>query len=202
MIYNPNELASTLGPEVQRAVKGQDHPHSLGELDKLVFLALIKQFKPTRVLEFGTCEGSTPNFILGRPEAKTVIHWVSIDKTHGMVPNPGYRAFAHRPKFELVVTDGSQKAFCQAMLRFGPCYFDCVLMDAVHDWSNTRKHTEMCDWLLKPSGLRLWHDYGGGSKKGKYTMTEYIDGLIHGHSQIFVPRQEDRCTVAWEVKLL
>ena len=189
--------------------------YSFTPKDMLVALALFKVHQPSRVLEFGVCQGHTAAFLLSR--CPFVEQYVGVDlrpelfRNRGIVPRVAGKLAIHDARFSTLLTDESVEDF-ERQLRgegIGHHWFDCIIIDANHeDWA-TKRDTEACDSLLTPGGMWLWHDYDVESRQHSngrpFTLKRYLDDLISGGRRIRTPVDTDRdpwtcCSLAWEVK--
>lgn len=215
-IYSVQDLLSETS---ETLAAGRMNDYSLTEKDMRVALALFRRFKPTRVLDFGTNEGSTAAFLL--EQCPDIELWVGVDllpelfPARGIVPKVAGARARHDPRFHAVLTDETVEDFQQKLVAFLRAYnkpntsilgFDCIIMDANHDDRATERDTDACSLFMHPGGLWLWHDYNVDSRQdpvGKpFGVKQYLDRREKDRA-VMLPDEEDRnswtcCSIAWE----
>ena len=206
--YDVSALAASIPPA---HVAGRMGKFSLTELDLRVALALFNLYRPARVLEFGVNQGETAKCLLDH--CPWIESYVGVDLRRecfpdrwGIVPEVAGAAARSDPRFEAVLTDGTEWDFHRQAVPLSP--FDCILMDADHDEDPTRRDTESCSQLAGRPCLWLWHDYNVRSRANPggpiWGVKACLDGLAARGRTIWTPDQADRdpwacCSLAWEL---
>jgi predicted O-methyltransferase YrrM len=190
---------------------GEMNSFSLTPADMRVALALFREHKPKRILEFGVNEGSTAAYLL--QHCPFIELYVGVDliperfPMRGIVPKKAGWRVGDDPRYESVLTDETVADFLRKIADYGT--FDAIVMDANHeDWA-TQRDTEACATVMRPGGLWLWHDYGVESRQhsnGKpFSLINYLNALEASGRKIMFPNDMPRdpwacCSLAWEIK--
>ncbi|MFH1739541.1 MAG: class I SAM-dependent methyltransferase [bacterium] len=207
--YNVNILFDMVDKTVKLPTMGD---FSLTPKDMLVALSLFRVHQPSRVLEFGVCQGHTAAFLLRH--CPFISEYVGVDlepelfPARGIVPRVAGALAIDDPRYSSVLTDETVDDFRLAIQTSKPGLFDCVIMDANHeDWA-TKRDTEACLPLLTTGGLILWHDYNVESRQHSnglpFSLKGYLDELAKDRC-IHMPADVNRdpwtcCSLAWSVK--
>ncbi len=213
--YHVEDLAAP--PDVIDATgRGADperNPYGLTDKDLAVCLGLFTRFGPEAVLEFGVNLGHTAAFLL--EHCPWIRLYVGVDliperfPSRGIVPSHAGALAAGDPRFHAVLTDETIAYLVRVLQAAGWNWFDCILLDADHEYPGTKRDTEGTDLFLRQGGLRLWHDYNVQSRQqptGRpFSEKRYLDELIAAGRAIHVPDETDRdpwrcCSIAWELK--
>lgn len=150
-----------------------------GELEVLV--ALVRSVQPKAVLEFGVNEGRTAKAILQNVQG--IESYQGIDVLPGYVPamavqrrevpaKPGWMA-AGEDRFELILRRNGSRDLAVEDLK--PC--DAAFIDGDHGWQGVLNDTLLCQKLVRPGGIVIWHDYHG---LGNVDVRDVLD-LMHAH---------------------
>jgi len=131
--------------------------HSIKYVDMLIMLRRFINLNIKSVLEIGTSEGATAQFILNN--IPTMELWLGIDLVNN--PKGGIRCKKEQRYWYLGVEDAfdSETRLIALNLKF-----DCVFIDAEHTYEAVKQNTKYGIRFLKQKGLLVWHDYYGVKK--------------------------------------
>jgi predicted O-methyltransferase YrrM len=150
-----------------------------GELE--VLIALVRSVGPRAVLEFGVNEGRTAKAILQNVDG--IETYQGIDVLPGYVTampvqrkevpaRPGW-IVADDARFELILRKNGSRDLTTADLK--PC--DAAFIDGDHGWQGVLHDTLLCQKLVRPGGVVIWHDYHG---QGTVDVRDVLE-LVQAH---------------------
>lgn len=165
-------------------------------LERFLLAELIRYFRPTRVLEIGTFNGTTTRMFLDNlppggtvftidlppePDAQNLTAATDEHLVRTRVVGADYKGHPRASDVVQVLGDTFEASTWEKI----PGQIGFVFIDASHSYRAIKNDTEWARRKSAPDVVMAWHDYAEG-EKGDYGVKKYIGEQMKIYPDVFV----------------